>query len=203
MKLGSLSRWLVRAVGVAVLVLIGVLVWGYFQPKPPGFAPTDADGGAVVTEDWTRFTVDASSRDEWVFFDFNLGQTVETTFESAEWDLAFKRTDLVTNSGATNPSGRSGALDLGVVELVSAQVPSSVEFVVDRLDDDELVNPEISHWYDYSMLTHTVHPRDNTYLVRTGGADDALVQFDSYYCEDEDAACITFRYRLVPAVGVP
>jgi len=29
---------------------------------------------------------------------------------------------------------------------------------------------------------------------------DALVQFDSYYCEDEEAGCITFRYRLIPKV---
>lgn len=185
-----------------VLMVMGVLVWGYFQPKPPGFAPTDGESGALVTEDWAQFTVDATNTDEWVFFDFNLGRTVETTFAGPEWDIAFKRTDLVTNSGATNPSGEGGAVDLGEVEIESARVPTVVDFAVDELDGDEQANPEISQWYDYSMLTHTVHARDHTYLVRTGESQDALVQFDSYYCEDEDPACITFRYRLVPAVGV-
>jgi len=46
-----------------------------------------------------------------------------------------------------------------------------------------------------------VSAKPNTYLLRTGDELDALVQFDSYYCEDEEAGCITFRYRLIPSVA--
>jgi hypothetical protein len=28
-----------------------------------------------------------------------------------------------------------------------------------------------------------------------------MIQFDSYYCEDEESGCITFRYRLIPKVA--
>jgi hypothetical protein len=188
---------------VVVLVVVAVFVWGWFQPKPPGFAPTDPDEGAFVTDEWTRYTIDATSREEWAFFDFDQGRAVDSELSAPDWDVAFRRTDLVTNSGVTNPEGPGGAVDLGDVALESAAVPSSVVFAVDEFageDGDEPENPEISDWYDYSFITHTVHAEDRTYLVRTGDDRDALVQFDSYYCDDEDPGCITFRYRLVPAV---
>ena len=185
---------------VVLLAGVGLFVWGYFQPKPAGFAPVDPDEPGVVTEAWTRYTIDARGRDEWVFFDFGQGRTVDTTFSGDDWDLAFKRTGLLTSSGVTNPDGSGGAINLGEIPLEDAAVPPSATFVVDKLggeDEDEPTNPAISDWYTYSFLTHTVHAKDNTYLVRGGDNSDALVHFDSYYCEDEEPTCITFRYRLV------
>ena len=199
----SVWWWILRGSALLVLGVVGVFLWGWFQPKPPGFAPTDPDEAASVTDEWTRYTVDATSRDEWVFFDFDQGRSVEAELSDSDWDIALKRTDLITNSGVTNPTGPAGAIDLGEVDLADATVPSVADFAVDRLggdDDDELENPEISDWYDYSFITHTVHAEDSSYLVRTGESRDAIVYFDSYYCDNEDAGCITFRYRLVPAV---
>ncbi len=199
-RVRSKLRWLGRVSLVVVLSVVGLFVWGFFQPKPPGFAPTDPDQGAFVTDEWTRYTIDATNRNEWVFFNFGQGRSVDATFSTTNWDLAFKRTSLLTNSGLANPAGPGGAVDLGEVALESATVPSAVVFALDRFDDDgDLTNTEISRWYNYSFITHTVHTKTNTYLVRSGDARDAIVQFDSYYCEDEDAGCITFRYRLVPA----
>ncbi len=191
--------WLLGVPIAVVLALVGVFVWGYFQPKPPGFAPTDPDEGAVATDAGVRYTVDATSKDEWVFFDFEKGRVVETTLSSADWDVAFKRTDLLTNSGVTNPDGLGGAIDLGEVPLESATPPTPAIFAVDRLggeDEDEPENPAISRWYNYDFIRHVVLTKPNTYLVRTGGSRDALVQFDSYYCDDEEPGCITFRYQL-------
>ncbi len=198
----AVLRWLLRGSSLLLVVVIGVFVWGFFQPKPPGFAPTDPDEGAFVTEEWTRYTVDATSRDEWVLFDFAQGRVIDAAMSSADWDLAFKRTALLTNSGATNPAGRGGAINLGEISLVDAAAPSAGDFVADGLggdDGDDLTNDEISGWYNYSFITHTVRAKDDTYLVRAGAGRDAIVHFDSYYCEDESPACITFRYRLVPA----
>lgn len=185
---------------IALLAGVGLLVWGYFQPKPAGFAPVAPEEEGVVTKDWTRYTIDTRGRNEWVFFDFGEGRAVATTFAADDWDLAFKRTGLLTNSGVTNPDGSGGAIDLGEIPLEDAAVPPSPTFVVDGLggeDEDEPTNAAISRWYTYSFLTHTVHAKDNTYLVSGGNNGDALVHFDSYYCEDEEPACVTFRYRLV------
>ncbi|VAW09275.1 hypothetical protein MNBD_ACTINO02-1958 [hydrothermal vent metagenome] len=195
--------WLLGLPGVAILGVVGLFVWGSFQPKPLGFAPTDPDEVAEVTEDWILYTVDARSKTDWVLFDFEKGRVVEGEFTAPGWDVAFKRTKLLTNSGVTNPAGPGGAYGLGEVPLELASPPASVPFAVDSLggeDDDEPGNIEAGKWYSYSFISHIVTTKPDTYLIRTGETRDALVQFDSYYCEDEESGCITFRYRLVKSV---
>ena len=208
-----------------VLGVVGLFVWGSFQPKPEGFAPSvpeeavarqqeagsekeeatrGAQEPAPEEEPWIRYTLDATSQTDWVFFDFEEGNVVDSDFASPGWDVAFRRTKVLTNSGVTNASGPGGAFDLGEVPLETAGPPASVTFAVDVLggeDDDEPENPALGRWYSYSFISHIVSVKPNTYLVRTGGSRDAFVQFDSYYCEDEESGCITFRYRLIPAVA--
>ena len=199
----SRLRWLFRVAVLIVLAVVGVFVWGFFQPKPTGFSPTNPDAGAFITDDWTRYTIDATDRENWVFFNFGLGRAVDASFTTPDWDVAFKRTDLLTNSGVTNPAGEGGAMNLGEIPLESATAPPSAAFSFDEFggeDGDDQINPEISRWYDYSFITHTVHVKAQTYLIRAGEDRDALVFFDSYYCEDEAPGCITFRYRLIPRV---
>jgi len=175
------------------------------QESPPvePRSPTGETASVDDTVETIRYTVDARSKKAWVLFDFTTGELVDGDFTTAGWDIALKRTKLLTNSGVTNPSGPGGALDLGEVPLEEATPPDTASFSVDVLageDEDEPENPEIGGWYTYSFIKHIVSVAPNTYLVRTGEDRDAMVQFDSYYCEDEEPACITFRYRLVPKV---
>lgn len=210
-------------IGVPLLLvaaLVAVFVWGQLQPKPQGYAvttaaddsqaeptPTEvvaadvAEPTAEPTPTATRFTLDARDKVEWAFFDIDSGAVIASTFEDADWDLAFRRTKLLTNSGITNPDGAVGALDLGELELETAVTPVTAEFVVDALggdDGDDQRNAAISRWYNYDFIRHVIVARDNVYLLRTSDGADALIQFDSYYCEDELPGCVTFRYRLLP-----
>lgn len=210
--------WLIGLPALLVLGVVGLFVWGGLQPRPAGFAPSDPDVGTVAAEEVTpvedeiapveelpiRYTLDATSLVDWVLFDFEEGRVVDASLDSPGWDVAFRRTKLLTNSGVTNPSGPGGAFDLGEVPLETASPPRSVAFAVDRLggeDDDDPENPAAGRWYSYSFITHVVSVKPHTYLIRTGGSRDALIQFDSYYCEDEESGCITFRYRLIPKVA--
>ena len=210
--------WLIGVPALLVLGVVGLFVWGGLQPRPAGFAPSDPDGGTVATEEVIpvedeiapveelpiRYTLDATSLVDWVLFSFEEGRVVDASFDSPGWDVAFRRTKLLTNSGVTNPSGPGGAFDLGEVPLETASAPPSVAFAVDGLggeDDDDPENPAAGRWYSYSFITHVVSVKPHTYLIRTGGSRDALIQFDSYYCEDEESGCITFRYRLIPKVA--
>lgn len=205
---------------VLIVSLGGVFVWGQMQPRPPGYAPTDPDARVVepqvapaviaetVVDDVvaaaadlapTQYTVDARDKETWAFFDLDEGRVVPSTFEALDWDLAFRRTRLLTNSGATNPGGAAGATDLGEVSLEGADPPASPQFVVDALggdDGDELHNAAISRWYRYNFIRHVVVARPNVYLVRTGEGRTALMQFTSYYCDDGTPGCVTFAYRL-------
>jgi hypothetical protein len=215
--------WFIGVPAAAILVVTGLFTWGSLQPRPAGFEPDEVvivDSEAPIVEDRVatavgvevagvddeviRYTLDAKSLNDWVLFDFETGRVLDSDFSSSDWDMAFRRTKLLTNSGVTNPSGPGGAFDLGEVPLEVAIPPDSVAFVVDSLggdDDDEPENVAIGRWYSYSFISHIVSVKPNTYLVRTGDELDALVQFDSYYCEDEEAGCITFRYRLIPRVA--
>ena len=204
-------------IGIPLLLvsaLVAVFVWGQMQPKPEGYAPTAALEVTVVptatevvaepeveaTPVATRYTLDARDKVEWAFFDLDSGAVVVSTFEGSDWDLAFRRTKLLTNSGITNPEGVVGAIDLGELELETAIARNSTEFVVDALggdDGDDQRNAAISRWYNYDFIRHVIVARDNVYLVRTSGGDEAVITFDSYYCEDESPGCVTFRYRLL------
>ena len=145
-----------------------------------------------------RFTLDARSRDDWAFFSFDQGRAVETTLAGSDWDLAFQRTSVRTNSGVTNPDGHGGAINLGDVPITDDPDLSTAALVVDALDEDgDPHNAAIGRWYSYRFISHTIHVRNETYLVRTQGGADALVRFESYYCDDGDAGCITFQYRLL------
>lgn len=216
--------WLLGFPALLVLGVAGLFGWGSLQPRPEGYAVVEsvtpaevsasADGvvaaeveeeePAPVEDEVLRHTLDATSTEDWVLFDFVAGQVVEGDLGSSDWDVAFRRTKLLTNSGVTNPAGSGGAIDLGEVDLEEVTAPVSASFVVDSLggeDGDEPGNVAAGHWYTYSFISHIVSVKPNTYLVRTGGDRDALVQFDSYYCDDEESGCITFRYRLIPAVA--
>lgn len=208
--------WFVGLPAVVLIGIIGLFVWGSFQPQPEGFAP---DGQARVLEspppatvsgeqtmsepsEVIRYTVDARDPDVLVLFDFAEGSVVDGDISEPGWDLAFRRTKLLTNSGVTNPSGPGGAADLGELPIDEVTVSASVVFSVDVLggdDEDEPENPAAGRWYTYSFISHIISVKPNTYLVRTGEDMDALVQFDSYYCDDEESGCITFRYALVPS----
>ncbi len=199
--LGSRRTYLIGVPLVLIAAVAAVFIWGQLQPKPEGFAPTMAAGAVVVDAAPVRYTIDARDRSEWVFFDFARGSVVESDFEAADWQLAFRRTGLLTNSGVTNPAGPTGVINLGETTLEEAVPPARLDFAVDELggeDNDTVQNPAIKKWYRYNFIRHVVIARPDVYLVRTGGDRDALVRFDSYYCDDESPGCVTFHYRLVP-----
>ncbi len=183
-------------------VLAAALIWGRQQARPVGFAPTvsgEAPAAATLAGPVT-YTVDARSREAWVFFDFAAGTIVETSFDGAGWDIALRRTELRTNGGVTNPRGNVAVANLGDVALETAAIPADTAFASDQLggdDGDQVVNEAIPKWHRYNLLAHIVSAREATYLIRTNAGRDVLVRFDSYYCEDGSPGCVTFRYLAV------
>ncbi len=199
--LRSRKMYLVGAPLLLVAGIAAVFIGGQLQPKPEGFVPTTAEGAVFGDAGPVQYTIDARDRSEWVFFDFARGSVVESNFAAYDWQLAFRRTKLLTNSGVTNPAGPAGVVNLGETALEEAVPPARLDFAVDELggdDNDTVQNPAIKKWYWYNFIRHVVIARPDVYLIRTGGDRDALVRFDSYYCDDESPGCVTFHYRLVP-----
>ena len=206
-SLARTRRSLVKpvAIGFGILLLaIALLMGGWLlfillRPSPPGFAPTSGQALVVAGQppDIVQYTIDARSRREWVYFEFSSGTVVSTSRDGLDWDLAFKRTDILTNGGDTNPAGAAGAVDLGEIPLSEA-VPPADGYLADATDDENGVeNPALHKWYSYNWTTHIVNSKGHTFAVRTATGEVVLLKFASSYCDDGSSGCITFRYKHV------
>jgi hypothetical protein len=185
------------AVGLLAALLVGGwLLWSVVRPAPAGYVPTS--GRAIRAADQTpavlQFTIDARRRSDWAYFDFSSDAKTEASLDSLDWDIAFKRTDVITNGGETNPAGFGAAVDLGVVPLQEADV-AGAGFLTDVVDEERgLESPALHSWYSYNWITHVVSSHGHTYGVRTATGELALIILLSYYCDDGSAGCITFQY---------
>ncbi len=185
--------FLLVAVG---LLAAGWLLWAALRPTPAGFAPTrgQAIGDVGQPLGVVQYTVDAKSRNDWVYFNFRRGAAVSTSQDSTDWDLAFRRTRLLTNSGDTNPRGQGGAVDLQKVPLAAAVVPDGGYLADTTHEERGLENPALHKWYNYNWTTHIITSKEHTYALRTLTGEVVLLTFVSYYCDDGSSGCITFRF---------
>lgn len=185
---------------LAITLLLGAwTAWILLRPAPAGFAPTagQAIEAAGQPPDIAQYTIDARSRKDWAYFNFAQGATVTTSQAAPDWDVAFKRTDLLTNGGESNPEGQGGAVDLGEVTLDQAVAPGD-GYLPDATNEDRgLENPALHRWYNYDWTSHIITSKNHTYAVRTNTGGTVLLTFVSYYCDDGSPACVTFQYKRV------
>ena len=135
-------------------------------------------------------TLDASSPDDWSYFDFSVGSVVAAPGPT-EWDLAFRRFRIVSNGGVGFP-GQAGALDLGEAPFDSLAAVPGEGYVTSSARDS--TNAALERWYDYSWTSHVLVPKRRVYAVRTADGRYAKLQILGYYCEGARPGCVTFRY---------
>ena len=182
--------------GIAGFIVGGWLLWSALRPAPAGFAPTSGQAIGAVRQAPAalQYTIDARNGSDWAYFDFSSGTAVSTSQESLDWDIAFRRTDVITNGGATNPAGAGAAVELGTGPLEEADAPAE-GFLADVVDEERgLESPALHGWYSYNWTTHVISSHGHRYGVRTATGEVALITFLSYYCDDGSAGCITFQY---------
>ncbi|MFQ5673492.1 MAG: HmuY family protein [Nitrospinales bacterium] len=139
--------------------------------------------------------INASSEDDWVYFDFSRGSVVDIHDPSSlEWDLAFRRGKVITNGGATNRFGSAGANDLGTVDFDTLAEAPAAEYTADSATRTETENKVLKKWYKYNYITHKLTAKKNVFAVRTAKGKYAKVQFLSFYCENRETGCIRMRY---------
>ncbi len=199
----SLAIGLGASVSIAGLLVAGWALWGLFRPPPEGFSPTGSQAIEIGGQPPIfQYTIDARSRSNWAYFNFSRGTAVATSQESLDWDLAFRRTDLLTNGGETNPASNGGAVDFGDIPLGELEAALPGGFATDVTHDERgLENPELHNWYGYDWIRHVISSKGHTYGVRTAAGETALITFLSYYCDDGSAGCVTFQY-IYPATDL-
>lgn len=208
------STILLVLVGSAfTLAILVMVVASLHRPEVATFAPSPI--GAADVGDRTvgplTYTVDATAHDRWTYFDFSRGSVVAIdSRRSLDWDIAFQRHRMITNSGDTNPLGQAGVIDLGPVPLDSALTVPAEGYSVDQRSGDASRSRVLEDWYDYSWTSHLLRPGDRAYAIRTADGRYVLLRFQGYYCPGGVPGCVTFRYRYrgdggraFPAVADP
>lgn len=185
----------VAAVIVAFMAVVAVGLVGASlgAPDVTTYAPTPRDP-VEVGDDRVGpqvMTIDASSPDQWRYFDFSRGSVVENP-GPLEWDIAFRRFRIMTNGGAGFP-GQAGVSPLGEVAFDSI-VATPTEGYVDSEHAADSVNPTLERWYRYSFTSHLLMPKQIVYAVRTADGRYAKIEIIGYYCDGARPGCVTFRY---------
>ncbi|MEZ4648009.1 MAG: HmuY family protein [Candidatus Eisenbacteria bacterium] len=130
------------------------------------------------------------------FFDFSTGQQVTPANPSSsnDWDIAFNRFTLSLNGGASG-NGECAAF------YAYTELPTDPTAIEDFLAQPEFAQtfPDtygsaLSEWYNYNGATHELTPKDEVYLIKSGGKV-YKVELESYY-GDVDGQPVSALYRF-------
>lgn len=148
-----------------------------------------------------KITVDARSKEKWQYVRFSAGGVVSVAGSVLpDWDVAFRRFQVVTNSGATNPAGRAGVRDMGAVPFDAIAEAPMDGYLKDEMAGDrvETENPAVKRWYEYDYYSHRMKPKPNVYAVRASDGRFAKFQILSYYGPGKEAGLLTIRFSVTP-----
>ena len=140
--------------------------------------------------------VNAKAKDSWTLVDFSTGETQIVNedshiFQNKTWDLGFSRTKIITNGGATNPLGIVGVINLGPVNFESIFKAPQSGYIKDNLSFGNLINKELTGWYNYRTRTHNIESKNNVYIIKTSDKSFMKMRILNYYCGKKDADCRT------------
>lgn len=147
----------------------------------------------------------------WKYFSFKKGNFITTPQhpeESLDWDIAFNRYYVKTNSG-TSGKGQGGCIDSEETGFEAVAVDKNAAFTVDDSlsimttmgkNGKDSYNPEIEcegsySWAWYKYMESTWYYNHNVFVFRSAdGKNCAKVIFDAYKDQLGNSGYITFRY---------
>ena len=188
-----MSRGPLVAVVAVVVIAVALVALTLRPPQVPMYPPTESaptDAGRALVGP-RLYTVDARSGDRWRHFSFRLGAVVEEDTANG-WDLAFRRYQIIANSGP-GFLGRAGILDLGTVRFDEVHTVPATGYRENEVRPDPQ-NPAIAGWYSYGFFSHVLSPKPHVWAVRTSDGRYAKMEIVAYYCPSSQPGCLTFRY---------
>jgi hypothetical protein len=156
------------------------------------------------------FEVKSTSSTTWKYFSFATNDTVQISDpeNSTDWDLAFQRYRIRTNSGLAGHAnggaansylkGQSGFDALKTVSDTSTFVTDeSISVAVIQGYATYIVNPLLYTWFslEFSAQGTLIVPSDYVYIVRTATGKYAKVWFKSYYSATNQSGYVTMQYK--------
>jgi len=158
--------------------------------------------------------IESTSYTDWVYFSFEQEDVVSITDPktSLDWDLAFLRNHMRTNSG-TSGSGQGGAYDAGQISFDELTEAVSEGYTVD--DSISISDPNdptrqnmikvagntvLEGWgnFDFTSMPPLFIPADHIFVIKTAAGKYAKIWLKSYYGTDGSSANITIDYIYQP-----
>jgi len=201
-----------------------VLLWGCATDLAPGQEQVAADGGQngpplntkfiegpkvtkkEVEKGVTEVVINSTDDKVWVYFSFSKGDKVEPkdAKNTKDWDIAFQRYKIASNSGISGSGGAQVAMidKKDLKEVTAAPKEGYVEDKEDSKDEDE--DPDLAflvqgNWYQYNFTEHTLKARKRVYVVKTPAGEYYKVQFLKYYDGKGNSGFPTFHWsKLEP-----
>lgn len=175
---------------LALLAIFAMFIaWGCSDDKPTGNNnnPGDTTGTATTVWNtagyWDVSELNASAADHFIYYSFAQKDTVTLTDQQSatdsSWNIAFKRSTIILNGGA------SGSGDDKGVDLAAVGNPDSTNFAgFDNLANinesdyqSDSFNLIVDEWYSYNPSTHELSPTRNVYIMMD--ADGGYVKFQA------------------------
>jgi hypothetical protein len=154
--------------------------------------------------------IESTSYTNWVYFSFEQEDVVSITDPktSLDWDLAFLRNHMRTNSG-TSGSGQGGAYDAGQINFDELTEAVAEGYTVD--DSISISDPNdptrqnmikvagnnvLEGWgnFDLTSMPPLFIPADHIFIIKTAAGKYAKIWLKSYYGTDGSSANITMDY---------
>lgn len=191
----SRRAWILPGVLLATVAFLAAtfVVGSLRRPEPPSFTPggpPPREVGDSLVEP-RPYTVDARDEGVWRWFDFSRGAVVDAP-GARDWDLAFRRHDVLVNGGE-GFAGEGGAIALEGVSFAELGEAPAGEYLPSVAGRDS-TNPAFEDWYDYGFTSHLLEPRPIVFAIRTADGRYAKLEILSYYCPEAVSGCLTFRY---------
>ncbi|NBC02102.1 MAG: hypothetical protein GVY20_00180 [Bacteroidetes bacterium] len=175
------------------ILVAGLLLFSSCGDSSTGPEEPESEIQAETVTDLQAPSLRQDPNARFVLFSFRTGQTVDIADSaSTNWDIGFRGTDIIINSGASGP-GQAGLVRLDVAFDEVTIAPSEGY----QTDGETLA---MADWYTYtggSEPMHAVFPKENeTYVLRTADGNH-FVKFDiiSYYKGNPDTSTETFANR--------
>ena len=129
----------------------------------------------------------ANNGSHYQFFNLASGDTtIVADSNSTKWDMAFKATTVLINSGISGPDKDSA--QIAATDFTSVTTAPSLNW-----KSDEAGGKAVAGWYNYDPNSHIISVADDkTYIIKLSNGRYAKLVFDSYYQNNNTAG--TSRY---------
>ena len=181
---------------------------GSDNPEPKTGGPN------VKRHTQSRPTSVAGDSTDWVYFSFATGTEVQGITEAnrmtrSDWDIAFNRFNMRTNSGRSG-SGKGGAVETNKTSFADVNEAPADGYVTDveitirgysngaMRELKSTGNVALGKAIRFSGPPPTYTLNDHVFVIRTADDKYAKVIFESYHNSQKKSGYITFRYAYQP-----